>query len=68
MTVGDIVSYLEQEGTGRWWRNIRQWDGRSKIGVKEPQSPIHSRAEIMKYPRVFRIQDTVGILQTIIKL
>ena len=29
---------------------------------------IHSRAEIMKYPRAFRIQGAVGIVEMIVYL
>ena len=43
---------------------------KSKIGVKKkkPLHPIHSRAEMMKYPRAFRIQDAVGIVEMIVYL
>ena len=58
---GDLLCIV----TGRWWRNIQQWDGGK---TTTSLHPIHSRAEIMKYPRASRIQGAVGIVGMIVYL
>ena len=55
---GDLLCIV----TGRWWRNIRRLGGSKRKAP--PPNPFTGGNDVI--PRIFRVHDAVGILETIV--